>query len=96
MNGYFLAAAAIAFVVALVHSALGERHVRIIWATSHIVTFFAWCLGAVLLRMALLDKPAGHRRLHVAGSAMAVTPLSHSDWHLRVRYDSDTKARHGD
>ena len=95
MNGYFLAATAIAFVVALVHSALGERHVRIIWAAWHIVTVFALCLGAILLRMALLDRPAGHRRLHMAGSAMTVTPQSHSDWHRRLKYGSDTKARHG-
>lgn len=32
---------------------LHERHVRIIWATWHIVTVFGWCLGAVLLRLAL-------------------------------------------
>jgi len=76
MNTYFVAAAAIAFIVGLVHSVLGEilifrrlrlrglvptnggnllheRHVRIIWATWHIVTVFGWCLGAVLLRLAL-------------------------------------------
>ena len=35
---------------------LHERHVRIIWATWHIVTVFGWCLGAVLLRLSL---PAG-------------------------------------
>ena len=79
MNTYFVAAAAIAFIVGLVHSVLGEilifrrlrlrglvptnggnvlseRHVRIIWATWHIVTVFGWCLGAVLLRLSL---PAG-------------------------------------
>lgn len=32
---------------------LHERHVRIIWATWHIVTVFGWCLGAVLLRLSL-------------------------------------------
>ncbi len=81
MNTYFVAAAAIAFVVGLVHSVLGEilifrrlrlrglvptnggnvldeRHVRIIWATWHIVTVFGWCLGAVLLRLSLPSAPA--------------------------------------
>lgn len=43
---------------------LGERHVRIIWATWHIVTVFGWCLGAVLLRLSL---PAGR-----AGSAVFI------------------------
>lgn len=81
MNSYFVAAAAIAFVVGLVHSVLGEilvfgrlrqgarlvptnggnvlgeRHVRILWASWHIVTVFGWCLGAVLLRLALPAAP---------------------------------------
>jgi hypothetical protein len=75
VNAYFVAAAAIAFLVGLVHSVLGEklifrrlrqrgfvptnggnvlheRHVRIIWATWHIVTVFGWSMGAVLLRLA--------------------------------------------
>lgn len=75
MNPYFVAAATIAFVVGLVHSALGEklifrrlrqwdelvptnggnvlgeRHVRILWASWHLVTVFGWCIGAVLLRL---------------------------------------------
>jgi hypothetical protein len=75
MNGYLVAAAAIAFVVGLVHSVLGEMlvfqrlrrpghlvttqgrpllgegHVRIVWASWHIVTVFGWCVGAVLLRL---------------------------------------------
>ncbi|MES2583751.1 MAG: hypothetical protein V4627_13610 [Pseudomonadota bacterium] len=38
---------------------LNERHVRIIWATWHIVTVFGWCLGAVLLRLSLPAGPAG-------------------------------------
>ncbi len=82
MNTYFVVAAAIAFVVGLVHSVLGEilifrrmrlrgvvpthggnvlgeRHVRIIWASWHIVTVFGWCLGAVLWRLSLPTSPAG-------------------------------------
>ena len=38
---------------------LDERHVRIIWATWHIVTVFGWCLGAVLLRLSLPAGPSG-------------------------------------
>lgn len=38
---------------------LGERHVRIIWATWHIVTVFGWCLGAVLLRLSLPASQTG-------------------------------------
>lgn len=38
---------------------LSERHVRIIWATWHIVTVFGWCLGAVLLRLSLPASQTG-------------------------------------
>ncbi|MES2821601.1 MAG: hypothetical protein V4812_21715 [Pseudomonadota bacterium] len=31
---------------------LRQRHVRIIWASWHLVTVFGWALGAVLLRFA--------------------------------------------
>jgi hypothetical protein len=31
---------------------LRERHVRILWASWHIVTIFGWALGAILLRIA--------------------------------------------
>lgn len=76
MNGYFVAAAALAFLVGLAHSVLGEmlifrrlrqggwvptngggvlgeRHVRILWATWHVVTVFGWCMAAILLRWSL-------------------------------------------
>lgn len=33
--------------------ALKERHVRILWASWHIVTVFGCAIGAILLRMAL-------------------------------------------
>jgi drug/metabolite transporter (DMT)-like permease len=32
---------------------LKERHVRIMWASWHIVSVFGWALGAMLLRRAL-------------------------------------------
>ena len=75
MNYFFVAAAAIAFIVGLVHSVFGEQlifrrlrgwdefvptnggnllresHVRILWASWHLVTVFGWCIGAVLLRL---------------------------------------------
>jgi di/tricarboxylate transporter len=32
---------------------LPERHLRIIWATWHLSTFFGWCIGALLIKIAL-------------------------------------------
>ena len=76
MNWYFVAAGALAFVVGLVHSILGERlvfsrmraagfiptnggavlrehHVRILWATWHVVTALGWCVAALLAWLSL-------------------------------------------
>ena len=75
MNKYLAAAGALAFLVGLVHSILGETlifrrmrtgkliptnggkvigegHVRIIWASWHIVTLFGWLVAACLILLA--------------------------------------------
>ncbi|HEV2610222.1 MAG TPA: hypothetical protein VGU61_08135 [Noviherbaspirillum sp.] len=76
MNGYFIAAAVLAFAIGLIHSMLGERlifgrmrstgfiptsggsalrepHVRILWASWHVVTVLGWCMAATLAWMAI-------------------------------------------
>ena len=35
---------------------LEERHVRILWATWHVVTVLGWCLAAVLVWLSLHDS----------------------------------------
>lgn len=75
MNAYLAAAAALAIVIGLVHSVLGERmvfsrlrqgswvptqggtllrgpHVRILWASWHVVTVLGWAVAAALLMLA--------------------------------------------
>lgn len=37
---------------------LGEGHVRILWATWHALTVLGWCLGALLLRLAMPQAAA--------------------------------------
>ena len=32
---------------------LRERHLRIIWATWHLASAFGWCIGAILIKIAL-------------------------------------------
>jgi len=32
---------------------LKERHLRIIWATWHLSSFFGWCIGAILIKISL-------------------------------------------
>ena len=79
MQTYLVAAGAVAILVGLIHSILGEvlifrrmrergvvptngrpvlkeRHVRILWASWHIVTIFGWAFAAVLLELARLSS----------------------------------------
>ena len=81
MNGYFVAASLLAFIVGAVHSVLGEhlifrrmredgiiptkggellreRHVRILWASWHLVTVMGCGMAALLLWLAMpASKP---------------------------------------
>ena len=80
MNSYLAAAAALAFLVGLVHSvlgelmifrrlrrhgrvpteggrALGEGHVRILWASWHTLTAFGWGFAGVLQGLAMQTEP---------------------------------------
>lgn len=40
------------------HTLLKERHVRIIWASWHIVTIFGWSFGAVLINLSISSSAA--------------------------------------
>jgi len=82
MNLYFVAAAALAFLVGLAHSVLGERlifrrlrqggwvptnggellgegHVRILWASWHVLTVFGWGIASLLLWLSLHSSGTG-------------------------------------
>ena len=37
-------------------AALKERHLRIVWATWHLASVFGWCIGAILLKLAVTDN----------------------------------------
>jgi hypothetical protein len=37
----------------IVTSYLKERHLRIIWASWHLVSFFGWCIGGLLIKIAI-------------------------------------------
>ena len=110
MNKYLALAAALAFVVGLVHSVLGERmifrrmrtgkfvptnggkvigegHVRIIWASWHIVTLFGWLVAGALLWFAGL--PVQVQSQDLALTAVSLTMLASS-----VLVFLATKARH--
>ena len=99
INWLLVAAAALAFVVGLVHSLLGERlifrrmrvggviptnggtvlreaHVRILWASWHVLTVFGWCIAALLLWLSQAP-PQQPSTAHVA-NLLIVTMLASS------------------
>jgi len=39
-----------------VNTELKERHLRIIWATWHLSSFFGWCIGAFLIKISSDQK----------------------------------------
>jgi len=43
------------------HPILKERHVRILWASWHLVTIFGWGLGVILLRYSLPSTEYTHQ-----------------------------------
>jgi hypothetical protein len=35
---------------------LKERHLRILWATWHLASVFGWCIGAILMKIAVTEN----------------------------------------
>lgn len=91
MNGFFIAAAALAALVGLIHSVMGERlifrrlrkgglvpsiggealresHIRILWASWHVVTLLGWCIAVLLFRLSYLQSETAF-----VGGAIIVT-----------------------
>ncbi len=40
----------------IVDKELKERHLRILWATWHLASFFGWCIGLFLIKLALYQN----------------------------------------
>jgi hypothetical protein len=57
-------------------TALREPHVRILWASWHVVTLIGWCLAALLVWLAL--QPAASGRYQFVSVAIAVAMLASS------------------
>ena len=49
---------------------LHERHVRILWASWHVVTLFGWAMGTVLLQRATTDAPLDAWLQHAIAASM--------------------------
>jgi hypothetical protein len=67
---------------------IGERHVRILWASWHVLTVFGWCLAALLLWLSQAQTKANAFPLHaivvasIAGSVLVLvgTRGTHPGW----------------
>jgi hypothetical protein len=67
---------------------IGERHVRILWASWHVLTVFGWCLAALLLWLSQAQTTADAFPLHaivvatIAGSVLVLvgTRGRHPGW----------------
>ncbi len=51
---------------------LGEGHVRILWATWHVVTVFAWCFAAVLIHLSFPSASGTSNGFVVQAIALAM------------------------
>ena len=51
---------------------LGDGHVRILWATWHVVTVFAWCFAAVLIHLSFPSASAPSNGFVVQAIALAM------------------------
>lgn len=43
------------FIPSLGSKALPEGHLRIVWATWHLASFFGWCLGIIIIKIASIQ-----------------------------------------
>ncbi len=62
-----------------VNTDLKERHLRIIWATWHLSSFFGWCIGVILIKISLnqiiLDSEFINFLIYSAVITMVVSSL---------------------
>ncbi len=57
---------------------LRERHLRIIWATWHLASFFGWCIGAFLVKIAMAPTTLDTAFTNFMISAAAITMFASS------------------
>ena len=58
-------------VPSMVNSELKERHLRILWATWHLVSVFGFCFGIILIYIALLRSEVNTGIIHLLIKSIA-------------------------
>ena len=54
---------------------LKERHLRILWATWHLASIFGWCIGAILIKMAVTKNQQSPEIIDFTLNSMIYTML---------------------
>ncbi len=54
---------------------LKERHLRIIWATWHLASFFGWCIGIILVKISLTQNDLNPKFIQMVVQSMICTML---------------------
>ncbi|WP_066312810.1 hypothetical protein [Aquimarina aggregata] len=62
----------------LVTNGLKERHLRIIWATWHLTSFFGWCIGTLLIKIALDQNLVSKELLKFIIASISISMLCSS------------------
>ncbi len=62
----------------LVTNDLKERHLRIIWATWHLTSFFGWCIGTLLIKIALNQNLVSKELLKFIIASISISMLCSS------------------
>ncbi len=57
---------------------LKKGHLRIIWATWHLLSFFGWCIGALLIHIALNQSPRNAEFINFVINSTVLTMLASS------------------
>tara|TARA_B100000809_G_C15134624_1_gene530010 strand:- start:4273 stop:4665 length:393 start_codon:yes stop_codon:yes gene_type:complete len=61
-----------------VNRELKERHLRIIWATWHLSSFFGWCIGAFLIKISLEQNKLDSEFINFMINSTVITMLASS------------------
>jgi len=61
-----------------VNKAIKERHLRIIWSTWHLLSFFGWGIGAFLIKMSLTEAMLNSELISFIINSCIITMIASS------------------
>ena len=67
-------------------SELKERHLRILWATWHLASLFGWCIGGIVIQIALAQ--------HIESYTIFLEPITYTMFLTSILVFVGTKGKH--